>query len=118
MDVKFGDKAVLNCDVAWTELQRKMGLMGRWRMNQNEGLLFPFDGSGHADMTTVGMSVPIDMVFVGGDSKIRKIETVEPDVYGIGCPNVTLVIEAPAGFCAKHGIEVGDEVSSKFAGTV
>jgi uncharacterized membrane protein (UPF0127 family) len=110
MIVKIGDKAVLNCEVADSPDKQWMGLRARIHLGENDGMLFPV-GDDFSDMTMVGMSFPIDMLFVGETSTVDGFFCdVQPGVGSIPTRGAKAVIEVQSGFCSRNRIVPGDKV--------
>ena len=87
------------------------GVNGVFAFHEKQGMLFDFGTAQFVEMTMMGMSMPIDMIFVDSESKVKKIEhSVSPETLAITCALTGAVVEAEAGFCVKHGIEIGDVV--------
>lgn len=107
--VIIGHGALL-CDVAQTSKRRARGLLDHVRLDVNEGLLLAFEREGRVPITTVGMRFPIDLVFVGQDSRVHAIvDRLPPGVMQIERV-ARFVIEAPADWCRARGVMVGDRV--------
>ena len=63
--------------------------------------------------------MPLDLIFVGQDGKIRAIKHGEPQSEAIISPGVPVrfVLELKAGTAAKDGIEDGDLLRHPAVGT-
>jgi uncharacterized membrane protein (UPF0127 family) len=92
--------------------RRFMGLMGRARLPDGEGLFLP-DTSIHM----MFMRFPIDALFVsdeGPDGARRVVDLREhlPPWRGVVLPvrGAQGVVELPAGTLARFGVQAGDEV--------
>lgn len=108
------NETVLECAVAESEVESAWGLRNQLhQMPDNQGMLFLMDGSQYAEMHMSGMSIPIDMVFVGADSRIKRVAEAASPLRGdvIGCQGVGAVIEVASGSCRRNGFKVGDLVS-------
>ena len=91
--------------IAKTHWSRFLGLMGRRRLGEGEGLLLIPGGSIH----TLFMRFPIDAIFLDRDWKVRKVAAnVRPYRLAFGGRGVGSVLEVPAGTAAAIGIEQGD----------
>lgn len=91
--------------IAKTHWSRFLGLMGRRKLGEGEGLLLIPGGSIH----TLFMRFPIDAIFLDRDWKVRKIASnVKPYRMAFGARGVGIVLEVPAGTAAAIGIEQGD----------
>ena len=83
---------------------RFMGLMGRKSLSPDEGLHFPRCSSIHMFF----MSFPIDVVYLDGENRVKKI------VHGLKpwrlswCPFAKSVLEASAGWARRVGLEQRD----------
>lgn len=108
--VRIG-RVMLACDVAATKATREEGLRPRSSLRPSEGMLFVFDErQSLVEMTMAGVRFPLDMVFVDRGRIVRIDENVQPETHVIRGKNVTEVIEAPAGFCKAHRIDLEDRV--------
>ncbi len=84
--------------------------MFRENMADDHGMLFVFDGERDVSFWMKNTPMPLDLVFVGQDGKIRAIKRGEPQSEAIISPGkpVRFVLELKAGTTAKDGIEDGD----------
>jgi len=105
--------------VAADAASRAKGLMGRLRLNYDEGMLFVFDSPGSHPMWMAGMLVPIDVLWLHSDGTILHTEYALkpctaadprdcPD-YGAGVDNCKYVLELAAGRAAF--MKIGEKVS-------
>jgi uncharacterized protein len=94
------------CVVADRPLARLRGLLGRKRLEPDEGLLVRPAGAVH----TCFMRFAIDAVFL--DSELRVVGVVPdlPPWRAAARRRARAVLELPAGECRRRGIEVGDEL--------
>lgn len=106
-------KALLVCDIADTEMTRSQGLRSRYVLRASEGMLFAFETKQSlVEMTMAGVRFPLDMMFIDHRNRVKKIEhDVLPETDSVSCTGVSSVIEAPAGFCKRHRISIGDTVA-------
>ena len=100
------------CFVVESFLERTIGLIGRGRLNQGEGLHFPRCKSIH----TLMMRIPIDVVFIRKNEANRHVVTsvhrnVRPwKVLPLTDWNATDTIELPSGSIERLALEPGDEL--------
>lgn len=114
MIVRIADKAHILCEVANTMESRSFGLRGCISLPEDRGLLFLFDDPGLIEMTMAGMSIPLDFIFLDNNSTVIKtVENVYPEEPYIYCADASAVIEVNAGFCKRHGVEIGDGVEKE-----
>ena len=94
------------------EAQRK-GLMFRTELPDDEGMIFPYDGTTAQSFWMKNTPLPLDIIYVGPDGRISNIAamtepySLEP-VYSVG--PVLGVLELRGGLAAELGIEPGDKV--------
>lgn len=94
------------CAVAENEIEQSWGLRNQLHpLRDSEGMYFPLDTE-FAEMHMSGMSIPIDMIFIGPDYRVKMLaENVSPlfsDV--VRCRKVKAVLEVAAGVCQRLGI--------------
>jgi uncharacterized protein len=109
-----------NCfdvELAKTEAQRSQGLMYRKELDKNKGMLFIFDKEGIYPFWMKNTLIPLDMVWIDGNSKVVFIgQNVQP-CKSLICPTVVssgkakYVLEINAGVCEKIGFKIGDLLS-------
>ncbi len=85
---------------------RAKGLIGT-RSMKDYALLFPKCNWIH----TFFMSVPIDVIYVDKDMKIKKIDhSLQPWRMPLPVFTASTVIEVEAGLASKHNLQVGEEL--------
>ncbi len=105
-------------EVAVSDRQWSRGLMFRKDMAPDRGMLFRYDGERTVAMWMKNTFIPLDMVFVGADGRIKRIaENTTPlslETIFSGGP-VQAVIELNGGITRRLGIAPGDRVIYKTA---
>ncbi|WEX07061.1 DUF192 domain-containing protein [Chelativorans sp. AA-79] len=106
-----GEKS-FSIEVADDSYERQRGLMFRETMADDRGMLFVFQGSGQRGFWMQNTPMPLDLLFIGEDGRVRAIEHGEPfSTDSIAPPVETqFVLELKAGTAQKAGIEVGDRL--------
>jgi uncharacterized membrane protein (UPF0127 family) len=115
-----GDQTTrIHFEVAQTEEEKLLGLMGRSYLPEGHGMLFIYDAQDYPVMWMKDMLFPLDIVFIGADLKINIIQREVPpceahlvrlcDRYGSEEPSL-YVLELPARYAEKKGFEKGDQV--------
>ena len=112
VDVRIpaGDPPVLavTAEVAESPAQRREGLMHRRELANGAGMLFVYDPPRPVSMWMANTLIPLDMVFIGPDCRVRRVardtepESREPIPAG---GSTALVLEVNAGVAAA--VETG-----------
>lgn len=104
MFIYFNDKLIAdNIILSDTFLKRFVGLMGKKELNAGEGMLLYDCSSIHSFF----MRIPIDAVYLSGDLRVLKVETLKPWRMGSLVKGAKHVLELSAG--AVSGIlNIGD----------
>lgn len=105
-------------EVARTEAQREHGLMDRKTLAAHTGMLFVFDADETVAFWMKDTLVPLDMVFIGSDGRVRRVfanvPVVAPSLSDDRIPRESAtaryVIELPAGEAAEDGIAAGSQL--------
>ncbi len=96
------------------DADRAKGLMFRRELPEGQGMLFDFDRDQDIAMWMKNTYISLDMIFITGDGRIRRIaENTEPlslATIPSGGP-VRGVLEVIAGTAKKFGIKPGDRVA-------
>jgi len=89
--------------VCRTARQRMRGLLGREGLDDAEGMWFP-----HCRMIhTLGMKFPIDLVYLDGERKIRKVVEAMRPARLSACLVADSVIELKSGAARRLGLARG-----------
>jgi uncharacterized protein len=111
-------KAMLVLQVASTEDERERGLMSVSKLPAHTGMLFVFDDDVPQGFWMKDTLVPLDMVFIGADGRVRRVFADVP-VVPLDTPDEKIprreaqakyVIELPAGEAAADGIAQGTQL--------
>lgn len=109
--------ATLTVLMADSGQKRALGLGGRDRLNQ-EGMLFIFPSAGYHSIWMKGMKFDLDIIWLQR-GRIIDLATQVPapkdgqvnlESYAPSKP-ADQVLEVEAGFVAKHGLKIGDEMT-------
>jgi uncharacterized membrane protein (UPF0127 family) len=102
-----------NIEIATTNGERALGLMYRRELPDDAGMLFLYDPPQPITMWMRNTILPLDMIFIGTDGKVHRIEShTEPFSTEVISSDGTVqgVLEVNAGTAAKIGLKAGDEV--------
>ena len=114
LTVTSGDERIaFSVEVADTPEAQARGLMFRTELGDNEGMIFPYDGTRAQSFWMKNTPLSLDIIYVGPDRRISNIAAeTEPysldPVYSVG--PVLGVLELRGGRAAELGIEPGDRV--------
>ena len=88
-------------------------------MADDHGMLFVFEESRDLTFWMKNTPMPLDLIFVGQDGRIRAIRQGEPQSEAIISPGepVRFVLELKAGTAARDGIADGDLLRHPAIGT-
>ena len=104
---------MITIQIADNEPERDQGLMWRYSMPEDDGMLFIFEKQQVLTFWMKNTYIPLDMIFANKSMKIVSIyrnatpldeTTIPSDQEALYC------IEVNGGFCDKYGIKVGDSV--------
>jgi len=92
--------------------ERQAGLMFRQDMAEDHGMLFVFEAPQTVGFWMRNTVMPLDLIFIGQDGRIKAIRRGEPFSEAVISPGepVRFVLELKAGTAAGQGIEDGDLV--------
>ena len=114
LTVTSGDERIaFSVEVADTPEAQARGLMFRTELGDNEGMIFPYDGTRAQSFWMKNTPLPLEIIYIGPDRRISNIAAeTEPysldPVYSVG--PVLGVLELRGGRAAELGIEPGDLV--------
>jgi len=108
-----GGEKSFSIEIADDNGERSRGLMYRQTMGDTHGMLFVFEQSRPVGFWMKNTPMPLDLLFVGADGKVKAILPGEPFSEAPISPGqpVHFVLEVKRGIAAKNGIEDGDRLS-------
>lgn len=113
--VRIGNAAV-TVELARTSEEVQRGLSGRMSLPESSGLLFIFGAPDRYRFWMPDMYFPIDIIWINGGKVVdisadvsNEFDPLKPKFYSPREP-AQYVLEVNAGFAARHGIRIGDEV--------
>lgn len=102
----------LTAEVAASDETRTVGLMNRFSLQTDHGMLFVFDVAQPLAFWMKNTYVPLSIAFIGADGRILNIEDMAPRTEtthpsrGAGL----YALEMKKGWFADHGISAGEKV--------
>jgi len=90
--------------------KRQAGLMFRQEMADDHGMLFVFEAIQPVGFWMRNTPMPLDLIFIGQDGRIKAIRQGEPFSEAVISPDepVRFVLELKSGTAEKNGIADGD----------
>jgi uncharacterized membrane protein (UPF0127 family) len=106
-----GERA-FTVEIADNPGEREAGLMFRRDMADDHGMLFVFEASQPLGFWMRNTVMPLDLIFIGQDGRIKAIRQGEPFSEAVISPDepVRFVLELKAGTAQRDGIADGDLV--------
>jgi uncharacterized protein len=108
-----------NVELATTPDQMEVGLMFRQNLAPDAGMLFVYPSEQQVAFWMKNTVIPLDMLFIAGDGKIRRIveRTIPLSTAVIpSVDEVRAVLEVNGGTAARLGIKPGDVVHAAALG--
>lgn len=106
-------KKNLHVEIVQNDEERMRGLMFRKQLGEDEGMLFVFEEARIQYFWMRNTFIPLDIAFIDANGKIIDIQRMEPldetKSYASPAP-VPYVLEVNAGWFARNGIAVGENV--------
>ena len=113
------EKFTFNVEIPLTEEGFSKGLMFRELLDDDEGMLFAFEGDAERSFWMKNTFIDLDLLFIGSDLGIKKIHNAVPCVedpcpsYKSGTP-VKYVLEIRGGLAGELNVTEGDPVEIDF----
>ena len=110
--LKIGEHALI-AEVAQTPEQRAKGLMQRFSLKPDHGMLFEFERAGIQNFWMKNTYIALSIAFIAADGRIVNIEDMQPhseDMHRSQGP-VLYALEMRKGWFAEKGIAAGSKVS-------
>lgn len=105
--------ATVDIELAEGYDERRLGLMFRKSMGENQGMLFLFPYDAMQSFWMKNTILPLDMIFINSNNEIVTIhKNTEPYAetqYPSSRP-AKYVLEVNAGYCDRIGISEGDKI--------
>jgi len=108
-------------EVARTPTHQERGLMFRYSLSENQGMLFVFDNSGDYPFWMHNTFIALDIIWLDETKKVVFMEeNAQPCPAQGDCPdidplqNAKYVLEVNAGTAEKIGLKVGDVIQISY----
>ena len=105
-----GQKVI--AEVAATPDERSTGLMHRFSLRPDSGMLFVFESPEPLSFWMKNTFIPLSIAFIDGDGKILNIEDMAPQTEATHWSRgpALYALEMRKGWFAERGIRAGDRV--------
>jgi uncharacterized membrane protein (UPF0127 family) len=102
----------LVAEIAATDATRETGLMNRFSLQPDHGMLFVFRQPRPQAFWMKNTYVPLSIAFIGADGRILNIEDMAPQTESThpSRGSALYALEMKKGWFAQHGIEAGEPV--------
>ena len=107
----------VQAEIADSESKRRLGLMFRKSLPENQGMLFSFDRENNYSFWMKNMQFPLDIIYISKDKRIVDIKIDVSPCKDDSCESLVplakskYVLEVNSGFSQKNKIAIGDKVS-------
>lgn len=107
--LQIGER-VVQAEVVFDDLSRKIGLMHRKRLGENEGMLFIFDAPERLGFWMRNTEIPLSIAFLDDDGTILEIADMKPKDLSTTRTKyrVRYALEVNQGWFQRAGISAGD----------
>ncbi|QQR79816.1 MAG: DUF192 domain-containing protein [Deltaproteobacteria bacterium] len=107
-----GEELQVKVEFARTDEERAKGLMFRQKLPEGQGMLFLFPAESANNFWMKNTPVSLDIIFAHYGKIVDIAPNAQPYSEKLIIPHslFTEVLEVPAGFSAKHGIQIGDHI--------
>lgn len=113
-----GTKEIL-AEVAATPQERSRGLMYRTQLDENSGMLFTFGETAEYPFWMKNMKISIDIIWIDENQNVVDMDQNAPPCAQESCELYTptqpikYVLEVPAGWAQRNGVQNGTYVEFK-----
>jgi len=110
-ELKLGD-AVLKVEIAEKETERRLGLMHRGSLSEDQGMLFVYAKPQVMSFWMRDTFIPLSIAFLDVAGTILNIEDMQPllDHGAVSHGAAVYAIEVNQGWFEKHGIKAGQKI--------
>jgi uncharacterized membrane protein (UPF0127 family) len=108
-----GQTVAVTVEVAATPAKRERGLMFRKDLGAQHGMLFLFPREANHAFWMKNTPLPLDIIFI---DRARHIVGIQADTVPYSLQHLRgggpsqYILEVNAGFCARTGVQVGDQL--------
>lgn len=102
----------ITAEVAATPEQRATGLMNRFRLKPDQGMVFVFERAAPQAFWMKNTFIPLSIAFISADARILNIDEMAPQDESLHWSRGAALhaLEMRRGWFAERGIKAGDRV--------
>jgi uncharacterized protein len=106
-------KQTVTAEVAATPEQRTIGLMYRFSLKRDHGMIFVFENAEPQAFWMKNTFIPLSIAFIGSDGRILNIADMAPQDESTHWSTgpAQYALEMRKGWFAEHGVGPGDRVA-------
>ena len=112
IDASGGKEVEVRVEVADTEPEHQLGLMGRTALPEDRGMLFVFDEEQELSFWMKDTLIPLSVAFMDSGGRIVDIQDMKPldddPPHYVSAEPAQYALEVNQGFFEERGIKVGD----------
>ena len=107
------NETVIRVEVAETQQQRQVGLMGRPSLAPDRGMLFIFQSPDRHDFWMKNTLIPLDIIWMDSNKRIIYIAEGVPPCKTRDCPSygptrkTLYTLELDSGMADRYGLKIG-----------
>ncbi len=107
-------KLLINVEIAKTQKQKEIGLMGRKKLALGNGMLFIFEKQGIQRVWMKNTLIPLDVIFLSAQGEIvsffKKLQPCKSEKCPIynSAESAKLMLEVNAGMIDRENIGIGN----------
>lgn len=108
----LGENVIVPVEIAATDAEKQMGLMGRTSLAADAGMLFVFDSEQTLSFWMKDTLIPLSIAYIDAAGRIVDIQDMQPldETPHPSAAPAQYALEVNQGFFATKGIQVGDLV--------
>src|SRR5919107_2285619 len=109
-----GEKVPVEVEMADTDVERQMGLMGQTVLPENASMLFVFEGEQTLSFWMRDTLIPLSIAYIDAEGRIVDIQGMQPlddaPPHYVSAEPAQYALEVNQGFFEEWGVDVGDTV--------
>ena len=112
IEASGGKEVEVRVEVADTDAEHQLGLMGRTALPEDRGMLFIFDEERELSFWMKDTLIPLSVAFMNSEGRIVDIQDMKPldddPPHYVSAEPARYALEVNRGFFEERGIKVGD----------